>query len=61
MCVWCSLCNGYHYRKWIGQPEFKSLTRLFVFHIVPIRFGKGMNTVIFPPAMDKNNWADWAL
>ena len=29
-------CNGYRCRKWSRRHEFKSWTRLFVFHIVLI-------------------------
>ena len=31
-CLWC---NGYRRRKWIQRHEFKSWTRLIVFHITP--------------------------
>ena len=53
--VWrCSLCNGYHRRKWTRRHEFKSWMKLIAYHITLIPFlGKGMNQVILFPAMDK--------
>ena len=36
----CPWCNGYHYRKWTRRHEFKSWTRLIVFHIALIPLGK---------------------
>ena len=36
----CPWCNGYRRRKWTRRHEFKSWTRLIVFHIAVIPLGK---------------------
>ena len=49
--VWkCPWCNGYSHEKWTRWHEFKSWTRLIIFHIA---LGKGLNPIILPPAIDK--------
>ena len=51
---------GYHLRKWTLQPEFKSLTRLFAFHIALIHLGK-VSIQLFSLQLWVNSRSDWAL
>ena len=47
----CQWCNGYRRRKWTRQHEFKSWTDCISQSTKT--HGKGMNTIILPPAMGK--------
>ena len=51
-------CNGYRRRKWLWWPEFKSCTRLFVFHITLIHLGK-VCIRVFSLQLCVNSRADW--
>ena len=45
--------NGYRRRMWTPRHEFKFWTILITFHIALIPLGKGMNSIILPPALGK--------
>ena len=60
MIWWRLWCNGYHRRKWTRRPEFKSRTRLFVFHkgLIPL---KKVLVQLFFLHLWVNSRADWDL
>ena len=56
----CPWCNGYRRRKWTRWHEFKSWTRLIVFHIALIPKGK-VWIQLFSLQLWVNCRADWFL
>ena len=50
----CPWCNGYRRRKWTRRHEFKSWTRLIIFHIALIH-------LLFSFQLWVNSRADWVL
>ena len=52
----CPWCNGYRRRNWTRQHEFKSWTRLIVFHKALIPLGK-----VWIQLFSLQLWANWIL
>ena len=57
--VRCFWSNGYRLSKWIQWTEFKSWTKLFIFHIVLIPLEKVWIQLI-SLQLWVTSWADWA-
>ena len=56
----CPWCNGYRRKKWTRRHEFKSSTKLIVFHIALIPLGK-LWIQLFSLQLWVNSRADWFL